>query len=380
MSLFRQRIRKISLQLHIWLGLISGVVVFMVCITGCLYVFKDEIKDATQPWRFVTPTTTLIRMPEEILQIANDYTGCSKPTAITYGEATDAVFVDYNDFKIASSTVYIDPYTGEVVKYIHREAGETDFFSCVLKGHRTLWLPGKMGKTIVGCSILIFVITLITGLILWYPRKWNRKSVVRNFTIKLKAPFTRLNFDLHNVLGGYAGIVLLILSLTGLVWSFDWFSKATYYITSGGKELKPYIMPQSDTSGKTNEHGNLNVLFDRLKKDCPGATTFYFALPQKKEDIIRVSVVYERNSYYKTDNLFFDSYTLTPLQGTGVYAGKYKEASAADKLRRMNLEIHDGRILGIFGKIIAFTAALIGASLPITGFIIWWRKRKRKLT
>ena len=56
--------------------------------------------------------------------------------------------------------------------------------------------------------------------------------------------------------------------------------------------------------------------------------------------------------------------------------GKYTEVSAADKFRRMNLDIHDGRILGIWGKIIVFIASLTGASLPITGVIMWIRKRK----
>ena len=47
--------RKACAKLHLWLGLLSGIVVFIVCITGCLYAFKDEITDAMQPWRFVDP-------------------------------------------------------------------------------------------------------------------------------------------------------------------------------------------------------------------------------------------------------------------------------------------------------------------------------------
>lgn len=151
----------------------------------------------------------------------------------------------------------------------------------------------------IGYSVVIFVITLITGLVLWYPRKWNKKTALRNFTLKIKAPFARLNYDLHNVLGGYAAIVLFVLSATGLVWSFNWFSKATYYITSGGKELKPYVLPQSGTLHIEAGKASLNVLFKKLKEESPNAATFYFALPQKKEEVIRVSVVHERGSYYQ---------------------------------------------------------------------------------
>jgi uncharacterized iron-regulated membrane protein len=43
----------------------------------------------------------------------------------------------------------------------------------------------------------------------------------------------------------------------------------------------------------------------------------------------------------------------------------------------MNYDIHVGAILGLPGKIIAFLASLIPASLPVTGFLIWWGKKKK---
>ena len=55
MNLIHKNFRKFCLRLHLWLGLLSGIVVFIVCITGCLYAVKDEFNDATQPWRFVSP-------------------------------------------------------------------------------------------------------------------------------------------------------------------------------------------------------------------------------------------------------------------------------------------------------------------------------------
>lgn len=146
-----------------------------------------------------------------------------------------------------------------------------------------------------------------------------------------------------------------------------------YAATSGGNELKPYVLPLSDTTrANINNALSLDELYTRLKKEEPKATTFYFALPQSSDGVIRVSVVHVRGSYYHTDNLFFDRYTLASLEGSGPYAGKYREASAADQFRRMNLSIHDGRIFGIWGKIIMCIASLIGASLPITGFIFYF--------
>lgn len=371
--------RKACAKLHLWFGLLSGIVVFIVCITGCMYAFKDEITDATQPWRFVAPLEKEFLPPSRLLAIADSVMGGASATAITYGERSDAAWVDYYQPEAGMSTVFINPYSGQVLKSVVNHNGDFDFFRLVLSGHRTLWLPREIGSPIVGYSVLIFLITLITGVILWWPRSWTRKALVQRLTLKRPFTFSRLNFDLHNVAGFYAALVLAVLCFTGLIFSLNWFSRGVYSITSGGEELKPYVLPVSDTLQVVNRVTNpLDRLYTQLRLEEPAAKTFYFALPGQADGVYRVSVVHKRGSYYRTDNLFFDRYTLVSLKGAGPYAGKYTEASPADKFRRMNLEIHDGRIWGLPGKIIMFLASLTGASLPVTGFIIWYRKRRKR--
>ena len=371
--------RKACAKLHLWRGLLSGIVVFIVCITGCMYAFKDEITDATQPWRFVAPLEKEFLPPSRLLAIADSVMGGASATAITYGERSDAAWVDYYQPEAGMSTVFINPYSGQVLKSVVNHNGDFDFFRLVLSGHRTLWLPWEIGSPIVGYSVLIFLITLITGVILWWPRSRTRKALVQRLTLKRPFTFSRLNFDLHNVAGFYAALVLAVLCFTGLIFSLNWFSRGVYSITSGGEELKPYVLPVSDTLQVVNRVTNpLDRLYTQLRLEEPAAKTFYFALPGQADGVYRVSVVHKRGSYYRTDNLFFDRYTLVSLKGAGPYAGKYTEASPADKFRRMNLEIHDGRIWGLPGKIIMFLASLTGASLPVTGFIIWYRKRCKR--
>jgi uncharacterized iron-regulated membrane protein len=60
--------------------------------------------------------------------------------------------------------------------------------------------------------------------------------------------------------------------------------------------------------------------------------------------------------------------------------GKFAEARLADKLFRMNYNIHVGAIAGIAGKVTAFLASLIAASMPVTGFVIWWGRRRKTRT
>lgn len=372
--------RKVCAKLHLYLGLLSGIVVFVVCVTGCLYIFKNEINEATQPWRFVSPEPTEVLPPSVVLSLADSVMkeGVSA-TTLTYGEKTDAVSVDYHRRGEGQKTVFLNPYNGKVLKTVIRSADDFDFFRFVIRGHRTLWLPKKTGSTIVGYSVLVFFITLIAGLILWWPRKWNRRALVQRLTMKRPFTFGRFTFDLHRILGFYAFLPLIVICFTGLIFSLGWFNKAVYTVVSGGESLQPNVVPVSDTlqmSSRVNEP--LDTLFYLLKAESPEAKKLSFSLPSKKDGVFRVSVGHRRASRSRTDYLFFDRYTLKPLQGWGPFAGTYEEASAAHKLRRMNLELHDGSILGLFGKIVMFFASLIGASLPITGFIIWRRKTRKR--
>ena len=88
--------RKVCASLHLWLGLISGIIVFIVCVTGALYVFKDEIIAATQPWRFVAAQHKTQLPPSYICHVAGKAAQTdTPPSAVTYGQAGDAAWVDY---------------------------------------------------------------------------------------------------------------------------------------------------------------------------------------------------------------------------------------------------------------------------------------------
>ncbi|MGO1817694.1 MAG: PepSY domain-containing protein, partial [Sphingobacterium sp.] len=76
--------RSINDWLHLWLGLTSGIVIFVVSITGCFYAFQQEIRDVTEPWRFVEPQESAFVPPSKLLDTALKYMPDQKPTGLTY--------------------------------------------------------------------------------------------------------------------------------------------------------------------------------------------------------------------------------------------------------------------------------------------------------
>jgi uncharacterized iron-regulated membrane protein len=373
--------KKINAWLHLWLGLISGVIVVIVSITGCIYVFEEEIRSLYEPWRFVMPKEVAYKKPSELALASLPYLKGKKVTNITYAQKDEAATVSsYNRKKGEFTSIAINPYTAEVlkVKTINRHRGnkEFDFFSFVLNGHRALWLPYPIGRPIVGAGVLIFVFLLISGIIMWWPKNLKKSNFNKSFKVKYNGTVKRINYDLHNVLGFYAMIFLLMISLTGLVWSYQWFSKSAYFVTSLGKSLPERDRIKSDTTlTQKFEMASVDKIYAELsQKNNEG---MYLSIPNKRSETITATLYLRAGTYYKTDNYAFDQVSLKPLKGTGPFTGKYEDKSVADKLRRMNYDIHIGAILGIPGKIIAFLVSLISATLPITGFIIWWGKKKK---
>ncbi|HTF29114.1 MAG TPA: PepSY-associated TM helix domain-containing protein, partial [Flavitalea sp.] len=170
--------------------------------------------------------------------------------------------------------------------------------------------------------------------------------------------------------------VALFIALTGLVMGFQWFAKAVYLTTSGGKEMVQFYEPVIP-KGTTTEAPAIDQLWKKMTAENPGAEIIEVHVPSSDSTAIEVAINPDADTYYKTDYRYFDQYTLKEIEVKHLY-GRYANTSKADKLARMNYDIHIGAIWGLPGKMLAFFASLIAASLPVTGFLIWYGRRKKK--
>ncbi|WP_224996246.1 PepSY domain-containing protein [Cesiribacter sp. SM1] len=379
----KSTLRRLNDWLHLWLGLVSGIVVFIVSITGCFYAFQQEISDALEPWRFVEVQDKPFVPPSQLLDTAQLYMPGKTPTGLTYSNAEGAAAVGFSSFengKRSFTAIFMNPYTGE---FLYKQQmlgnGEFNFFRFIIDGHRALWLPYDIGRPVVGVCTLIFVVLLITGLVMWWPEKWNKANYKKSFKIKWNGSFKRINYDLHNVLGFYSLILAFVLAVTGLVWSFEWFADSLYYVTSGG-ELKPgHHHPHSDTT-KAGGLANstvpvLDQAWYKTLAQEPNAQGMYMTPTlEDKEDAIEIIAYQDMGSWYNHNTYYYDQYTLELYRAQG---DRFSEASFADQLDMLNYDIHIGAALGFPGKVLAFFISLICASLPVTGFLVWWNKKKK---
>lgn len=367
--------KKIVGKIHLWLGFISGLVVFVVAITGCLIAFEDEIKSFTRSFRNIeVPSVEQAMLPPTRLSaIAKAALDTSdEPKGFVYNEEDKTTSVWFWGFEPEHFyTVHVNPYTGNVVEITNEEI---DFFHLMIHGHYYLWLPPNIGQPIVAYGTLIFALMLLSGLVLWWPK--NKKARRQRFTIKWDAKWRRLNYDLHNVMGFYVLSVGLVLALTGMIMGIQWFAN-TVHFTAGGNGNGQYAMPFSDSTAVQPAEAGIDQLWTRLLQQKPADGILYISVPQTTADSYYTYINHDAESYHKVDYKHFDQYSLEPLAATGPYEGKYEDADLADTVLRMNYDIHRGAILGLTGKIIAFIASLIIASMPVTGIMIWWGRRKK---
>jgi uncharacterized iron-regulated membrane protein len=368
---FKKSIGKI----HLWLGLSSGLLVVIIAITGCIYAFQEEIQNLTQRYRFVEHQQEPVLPPSELKAIAEKELPGKKIHAVLYakpGKAAQAIF--YNADPEYYYLVYLNPFSGEVLKVKNAQAG---FFPFILDGHFYLWLPPEIGQPVVATATLVFLVMLISGLFLWWPR--NKKATKQRFSVKWNARWRRKNYDLHNVLGFYATWIAIILAATGLVWGFEWFAQG-YYKLAGGEKSLLYSESKSDSIlVYQSDVPAIDRLYAMMRSENPTAEVLEVHIPETASSAIEISINPDDETYWQADYRYFDQYTLKELSVDHIY-GKSANASVADNLMRMNYDIHTGAVIGLSGKIIVFFASLLVASLPITGFYIWWgRKQKEKL-
>jgi uncharacterized iron-regulated membrane protein len=368
----KSNLKKSIRFIHLWLGLLVGAIVFVVAITGCIYAFQEEIQNATQEYRFVETQAMPMLVPSKLEPIARQALPGKILHALKYNtpeKSVEAIFYSFEpDYYYI---VYINPYTGEVLETVNLD--ET-FFHFILDGHFYLWLPHETGQIIVASATLIFLVMLITGIILWWPK--NKKAAKQRFWFRWKdgMKWKRKNYDLHNITGFYISTLALVFALTGLVWGFQWFAYS-YYKVAGGEKSLMYEDPESKKT-LLNIHNQMDKVWLKMRQEYPQAQSIEVHPPESDMASIAANANPENGTFWKIDYRYYDQQSLSERKVSHIY-GRFPEANAADKLMRMNYDIHTGAIAGLPGKILAFCISLLVASLPVTGVMIWLGRKKK---
>ena len=368
----KQKLKKLFKQLHLYLSLPFGIIITLICFSGAMLgIEKDIAPSAGQHQLYVEKGEQRPLLLDSLLTL----TQSTLPDDVRITSVN--IFSDstrsyqFNLSKPRKSSLYVNPYTGEALGRNQRQA----FFQTMFRLHRWLLGPAKAddgsigwGKLLVGVSTLLFVVILITGIIIWWPR------TTQTLRASLKIPFRKglrpMMHGVHLAGGAYAFILLLIMALTGLTWSFKWYSNGFYALLGGNSTITP---PTSTTNPQRERPSK-----DR-KKD--------FAWQQALENLIHVQpdfaqiTLSEHKASIKTDTWgnarATDQYVLND-DGEITSVTPYADTDYSRKLRGWVFTLHTGAFAGAWRRWLWAIVALVGALLPLTGYYLWWKRTRRK--
>jgi uncharacterized iron-regulated membrane protein len=399
------KLRKFLNDVHLWIGLPSGIIVLLICMTGTIYVFNTEIRELSSPELYKVEQAVnaqrlsadeltaavssetggqviSIKIPADLarsyiltVSMPEEPTGNTAPSA-SEKPSTPAPRIQY----------WVNPYSGKILGSSADKNSVTDFMQLMFSLHRWLLLDRieepligelpnkKLGSYISGTATILFTLGVITGIIIWFPQK------VRNWKqglkIKWNANWKRVNHDIHNSLGFYSCIFLFMMGITGPQWSFEWYKtglRKTLGTYQAPDAPKPEL-PKSDTS---NINGSRSLLLtDYIKSvdkvlDYKGDLTI--TMPADSSEAVLVNKT--KTGFFApvaADKIYLDQYT-SALIKTEIFSEKPFNERVSNSIKAL----HVGDVYGKFSKIFYFLACLIATSLPVTGTLIWINKLKK---
>lgn len=408
--------KKIFRKIHLWLSVPFGIFITLICFSGSMLVFEKEITELCRHDLYFVKEVGEEALPLDQLMEA---VGATLPDSVTVTGVTispdpeRAYQVSLSQPRRAS--VYVDQYTGEVKGRSER----LPFFDTMFHLHR--WLMGASGgdgilwgKLLVGTSTLMLVIILLTGILMWLTNK--HKPLTKSLTISFTKGWPRFWHDLHVAGGIYATIFLLALALTGLTWSFSWYRTGFYNLfgveTSaegghGGHGQQASAQEGRGGNGRQGRQGSGegrgghdSYSGERQGRhghghDGNGGEGYrrrhrspyrhwqevYEGLAEEHPGYRQITISDGSASVVpagRTSLRSGDRFSFSPRSGEITESQPYSEQDKSVKVRSGVYTVHVGSWGGMLTRILTFLAALLGATLPLTGYYLWIRRLLKK--
>jgi uncharacterized iron-regulated membrane protein len=374
--------RKVLFWLHLSAGLAAGFFIFTMAATGVLLSFERQIVEfVDRDVRLVTPPNDAHSLPLNQLLDGVRHAGLGDPTAIVVSNQLQMA----TQFAIGrGKTVYVDPYSGAVLGSSSAKAHE--FFFAVERVHRSLGAPlghKNLGRWLTGIANLLFSVLILLGIVLWIPRRWNGKALraVIAFRGGLRAKAREWNW--HNVIGIWCAVPLLVISLSGMVMSFEWANVLLFRLAG---ETPPAFGRGGDR--RSPEHGgrapfldpNYQELLAHVKTLQPDWHTITLNVARDAHAPLSVTIQTGAGGQpqYRTQ------YTLARESGTVIKTSSFSDGSLGQRWRGFVRFGHTGEYYGWFGQVVAGLASFGACVLVYSGVALSIRRlaayRRRKNT
>ena len=346
--------KKFLFRIHSVAGLVSGLFILLLSLSGAALVFHDELDALQQPTVLAQKRLSLLSIDSCYSILQQNYPHAQISNCNIAESSTKPFSFSIYDSTLAKGTagiqVFLHPQTGAILK---TRGGSNDinhnFMSWLSAFHSSFHLH-KSGEWMLGFFAIVFLISLVSGMILYRKNIWSVLTFKKN--------------DLHQLIGVYALLFNLMIAFTGF-WMQRYVFKKEFYSASN---YIPVIKRSPPLTFK------FNSAFNNIEKKFPGFTSYVIYFAQSKKGNTAVYGSRKSNSFIHSKK-FADAIL---LDSTGNIASTrfVNEISPGDRYDIISSQIHFGKYGGLPVKIMYSLLGLASALLSITGFILWLRRKK----
>nr|WP_238353630.1 sulfite reductase flavoprotein subunit alpha [Pseudomonas proteolytica] len=362
--------KKTLFQLHWFFGITAGLVLALMGITGAACSFQDEILRALNP-----TVLTVEKQPAGVLPPAE----LVRKLEATEGKTVSMLWVESESGNAArvfftppagerrGQMRYFDPYTGD---YLGDAVGQ-DFFGLMLQLHRFLAI-GDTGRQITGACTLILIFFCLSGLYLRWPRQvasWRAW-----LTLDWRKKGRSFNWDLHSVFGTWCLLFYLLAALTGLYWSYEWYSKGLTRLLSDAPQNER-VRNRGPAPAGPAPVANYDAIWSSIYSTAgPHLSAYNIRMPAVAGQPATVYYLLQSSPHDRALNQI----NLDPATGVVKSVERYADKSLKAQLLTSIYALHVGSYFGLAGRIILTVTSLCMPLFFITGWLLYLDRRRKK--
>jgi len=363
-------LKKTLFQLHWFFGITAGLVLALMGITGAACSFQDEILRALNP-----TVLTVEKQPAGVLPPAE----LVRKLEATEGKTVSMLWVESESGNAArvfftppagerrGQMRYFDPYTGD---YLGDAVGQ-DFFGLMLQLHRFLAI-GDTGRQITGACTLILIFFCLSGLYLRWPRQvasWRAW-----LTLDWRKKGRSFNWDLHSVFGTWCLLFYLLAALTGLYWSYEWYSKGLTRLLSDAPQNER-VRNRGPAPAGPAPVANYDAIWSSIYSTAgPHLSAYNIRMPAVAGQPATVYYLLQSSPHDRALNQI----NLDPATGVVKSVERYADKSLKAQLLTSIYALHVGSYFGLAGRIILTVTSLCMPLFFITGWLLYLDRRRKK--
>ena len=351
--------KGVIFKIHSIAGLISGLFILLISVSGALLVFHDELDRAYFP--VINNTGRAILPVDSCYQsLQTQYPHAQVSSCLLPAHPTDPFSFAVYDSSYKNGTailqVFIHPQTGAVLRTRGSKDIKNNFMAWVAVFHNSFHL-GKTGEWLLGVFSLVFLLSTITGLMLY------RKNILAVLLMRRSA-YKKGNF--HQLIGVYALLFNLMIGVTGF-WMQRYVFKPAFY---SSENYTPVL------KSSPGLFYNIDSSLKKMQEQFPSFNAAVIYFPQSKKSKTAIYGSLSTNSFIHSkkyaDVIFLDSV------GNIAKTAFVKDIDPSSRYDIINAQVHYGKYGGLPVKIIYSLLGLSAGLLSITGSILWIKRRKRE--